>query len=148
MVFTRLQQVCVTSPYEAIAALNTAAGGRSTVNAGAGLHGRTAEPAMAAAVAAAAAADAVVFVIGGDWGIEHEGMDRTTIALPGDQATLVSRVKSAVGAGVPVVVVMVHGGSMDISEVIESADAVVDAFCACAAAPALLSLPFTACPVC
>lgn len=39
---------------------------------------------MAAAVAAAKAADTVVFVIGGDWAIEHEGMDRRNISLPGE----------------------------------------------------------------
>ena len=34
---------------------------------------------MSDAIAAAKAAEAVVFVIGGDWGVEHEGMDRTSI---------------------------------------------------------------------
>ena len=46
------------------------------MSAGASLHGATKASDMAAAVAAAKVADAVVFVIGGDWTIEHEGMDR------------------------------------------------------------------------
>ena len=85
------------------------------MSAGAGLHGPTAESDMAAAVAAAKSAEAVVFVIGGDWKIEHEGMDRSNISLPGDQAALVTRVRAAVAPTVPVVTVLVHGGSMDIS---------------------------------
>ena len=36
--------------------------------------------------------------------------------------------QKAVSDHVPVIVVMVHGASMDISEVLESADAVLDAF--------------------
>eukprot|EP01043_Picozoa_sp_COSAG02_P014409 COSAG02_NODE_594_length_19849_cov_323.373114_4_plen_115_part_00 len=46
------------------------------MSAGASLHGATKASDMAAAVAAAKVADAVVFVIGGDWTTEHEGMDR------------------------------------------------------------------------
>ena len=44
--------------------------------------------------------------------------DRTNITLPGDQATLVSRVRAAVPASTDIVVVMVHGGSLDITEVL------------------------------
>ena len=86
---------------------------------------------MAAAVAAAKSAEAVVFVIGGDWKIEHEGMDRSNISLPGDQAALVTRVRAAVAPTVPVVTVLVHGGSMDISEVLRDSDAVLDSFYPC-----------------
>lgn len=56
---------------------------------------------MSDAIAAAKAAEAVVFVIGGDWWIEHEGMDRTNITLPGDQAALITQVREAVGSGIP-----------------------------------------------
>ena len=90
---------------------------------------------MAAAVAAAKAAEAVVFVIGGDWKIEHEGMDRTNISLPGDQAALVTRVRAAVAPTVPVVTVLVHGGSMDITEVLRDSDAVLDSFYPCGLRP-------------
>ena len=73
-------------------------------------------------------ADAVVLVIGGDWGVEHEGMDRKAIDLPGGQNNLVTAIRAALTPGVPLVAVMVHGGSMDISTVLLECDAVVDAF--------------------
>jgi beta-D-xylosidase 4 len=79
------------------------------VSAGASLHGATQASDMAAAVAAAKVADAVIFVIGGDWEIEHEAMDRKNISLPGDQATLVQQVRQAVGPSMPVIAVMIHG---------------------------------------
>eukprot|EP01047_Picozoa_sp_COSAG01_P065915 COSAG01_NODE_8995_length_2588_cov_2.266096_1_plen_254_part_10 len=119
---------CIKSPYEAIAALNNKAGGTTTYSAGANIHGTTNEVAMGEAVAAAKAAEAVVFVIGGDWQVEHEGMDRSNISLPGRQAELVSRVRAALPTSTRVVAVMVHGGSMDIGEVLRSSDAVLDAF--------------------
>ena len=71
--------------------------------------------AVAEAVRAAKAAEAVVFVIGGDWSTEHEGMDRSGIELPGSQEAMIAAVADAVGDDVPLVAVMVHGGSMDIS---------------------------------
>ena len=80
------------------------------------------------AIAAAKAADAVVFVIGGDWKVEHEAMDRSDITLPGNQSVLIRRVRAAVPASTRVVAVMVHGGSMDITEVLDSSDAVLDSF--------------------
>ena len=100
---------CIQSPYDAISKLNGEAGGSTTVSGGASLPGSTEPNDMAAAVAAAKAADMVVFVIGGDWDIEHEGMDRHNISLPGDQATLVRQVRQAVGSSVPIVAVMIHG---------------------------------------
>ena len=74
---------------------------------------------IAAAVQAVKAGsfDAIVFVIGGDWNVEHEAMDRTDIDLPGNQASMVAAVAAAAGPSVPLVSVMVHGGSMDISSV-------------------------------
>lgn len=65
---------CITSPYEAIAALNQKSGGTTTLSAGAPIHGSTSEADMAEAVAAAKAADVCVFVIGDDWKVEHEAM--------------------------------------------------------------------------
>lgn len=119
---------CITSPYEAIHALNAEAGGTTTLSAGAAIHGVTNESEMLAAIAAAKAADAVVFVIGGDWKVEHEAMDRSDITLPGNQSVLIRRVRAAVPASTRVVAVMVHGGSMDITEVLDSSDAVLDSF--------------------
>ena len=55
-------------------------------------------------------------------------MDRTTIELPGNQAELVSKVAAAVGKTVPLVAVLVHGSSMDISSVLNDTHAVLDSF--------------------
>ena len=65
------------------------------------------------ATAAAAAADAVVLVMGLDLTQEAEALDRTTIAWPGVQAQLIAAVAAA--ARGPVVLVVLAGGSVDIS---------------------------------
>ncbi len=67
----------------------------------------------AAAAKAAASADAVVLVIGIDQSIESEGNDRYSIALPGNQSALIALI-SSVAKG-PVVVVVMGGGSLDLS---------------------------------
>ena len=80
--------------------------------------------------------------------------NRKNISLPGDQAALVQQVRQAIGPSVPVIAVMIHGalfersslpslslfvlelgnrccavgGSMDISQVLSDADAVLDAY--------------------
>ena len=68
---------------------------------------------FAAAAAAAAAADATVVVVGLDQGIESEGTDRNSIALPGGQAALITQVCGA--AKGPCVVVVMSGGPVDVS---------------------------------
>lgn len=68
-----------------------------------------------AAVSAAAHADAVVVVVGLDQTQEAEGRDRTDLSLPGQQNALVEQV-CAVAKG-PVVVVVMSGGSVDLSDV-------------------------------
>jgi beta-glucosidase-like glycosyl hydrolase len=78
---------------------------------------------FAAAAAAAAAADATVLVVGLDNSLESEGRDRTTIALPGNQAQLISQVAAA--AKGPVAVVLMTGGGVDVS--LAKADPNVDA---------------------
>ena len=62
---------------------------------------------FAAAVEAARAADAAVVVVGTDDGVESEGHDRTSLALPGRQDELVS----AVAAANPRTVVVVNAGA-------------------------------------
>ena len=69
---------------------------------------------IAAAVAAAAAADAVVIVAGLDLSQESEGLDRTIVAWPGVQAQLIAAVAAA--AKGPVVLVIMSGGSIDLTE--------------------------------
>ena len=119
---------CLDSPADALNASNT--GGSATVSPGASIHGigSADRQAIAAAVTSAKAADAVVFVVGGDWKLEHEGMDRTSIDMPGLQADMVAAVAEAVGQKVPLIAVLVHGSSMDISTVLSKCHGVIDAF--------------------
>ena len=118
---------CIQSPSEAINLTNT--GGSTTVLPGCSVSGASSDQAnTAAAVAAAQAADAVVFVLGGDWAVEHEGMDRSDITLPGNQAVMVSAVAAVVHKDTPLVVVMINGGSMDISSILKTTHATVGAF--------------------
>ena len=96
---------------------------------------------FAAAAALAAAADAVVVVLGMKTaqyacggasdraGCESEGYDRRTCALPGQQPQLVAAVRAATRAGVPLVVVFVHGSSFCLDPTfVTSADAILDAW--------------------
>ena len=71
-----------------------------------------------AAVAAAKAADEVVLVVGQDGTIEHEGHDRTAIALSAAQQALVRQVSAA--AKKPVVVVILTGGAVDVADMLSN----------------------------
>ena len=63
-------------------------------------------------MAAVGRADAVVVVVGLDQTQESEGLDRTSLALPGVQIDLVKVVSTAAAAaGKPVVLVVVAGES-------------------------------------
>lgn len=75
----------------------------------------------------AATADDIVLVLGGDWQTDHEGMDRSSIALPGGQAALAAAVKAA-APHANIVTVLIHGGQMDVSPLFNSSAAVLDAF--------------------
>lgn len=74
---------------------------------------------FAAAVATASSADIVVLVMGiqggptddGSGAIEDEGHDRVNLTLPGLQPDLIAAV---MGTGKPIVLVLVHGGPVDI----------------------------------
>ena len=68
------------------------------------------------AVAAAKAAEQVVMVVGQDGTIEHEGHDRTAIALSPAQQALVAAVSAA--AARPVVVVILTGGAVDVADML------------------------------
>jgi hypothetical protein len=74
------------------------------------ITGTPSKAAVANATALAQTADVVVFVIGGDWSVEHEAMDRTSIDLPGSQTEVVTSIAASLKPGVPVVVVLIHGG--------------------------------------
>ncbi|XP_066338580.1 probable beta-D-xylosidase 2 isoform X1 [Miscanthus floridulus] len=68
---------------------------------------------IAAAVDAARQADATVVVAGLDQKVEAEGLDRTSLLLPGRQAELISAVAKA--AKGPVILVLMSGGPIDIA---------------------------------
>jgi beta-glucosidase-like glycosyl hydrolase len=68
---------------------------------------------VAAAVDAARRADATVVVAGLDQKVEAEGLDRSTLLLPGRQAELISAVARASKG--PVVLVLMSGGPIDIA---------------------------------
>ena len=76
---------------------------------------------IAAAVAAARAADVAVVVVGNTGEIEYEGVDRTTLALPGAQDELV---RAVAGTGTPTVVV-VNAGAPVILPWLDEVDVVI-----------------------
>jgi len=118
---------CIQSPFDAIQEANGNPD-LTSVNDQPPISGTPSKADVENATRVAQAADAVVFVIGGDWGVEHEGMDRASIDLPGSQTDVVSTITASLKAGVPVVTVLVHGGSMDISRIVNVSHAVLDAF--------------------
>ncbi|XP_062517183.1 uncharacterized protein LOC134192460 [Corticium candelabrum] len=79
------------------------------------------------AVKAADGADAIVVAIGLDQREESEGHDRSVIELPGYQGDLVSALRKAY-MNTPLIVVLVHGGTLGLGNVVEDADAIVDAW--------------------
>ena len=70
------------------------------------------------AVRAAEVADAVVLVMGLDQIQEREGKDRTTLALPGQQRSLITQIASS--AKGPVILVIMSGGPVDVGFAKES----------------------------
>ncbi|WP_088318186.1 beta-glucosidase BglX [Kineosporia sp. R_H_3] len=80
---------------------------------------------FAAAVAAARDADQVVLVVGESRGMSGEAASRSDIRLPGLQEQLVREV---VATGTPVAVVLLNGRPLDLTGVVSSAKAVVEAW--------------------
>eukprot|EP00927_Polykrikos_kofoidii_P003928 TRINITY_DN11571_c0_g2_i1.p1 TRINITY_DN11571_c0_g2~~TRINITY_DN11571_c0_g2_i1.p1 ORF type:complete len:777 (+),score=102.26 TRINITY_DN11571_c0_g2_i1:94-2331(+) len=78
-----------------------------------------------AAVKAAQSADQVVLAVGIDSTIEYEGVDRTTISLPGLQPDLVREI---LALNKPTVMLLVNGGVLGIEEFVDEAPAIVEAF--------------------
>ena len=78
---------------------------------------------VAVAIKMAVAADAVVLVVGltsdgGRPADEAEGFDRTSLLLPGAQDAFVAAVSAAAGKkGIPVTVVVMGGGALDLSAI-------------------------------
>ena len=77
------------------------------------------------AAAAAKSADAAIVCVGTTLAIEHEGHDRTTLALPGNQQQLVEAV---LAANPRTVVVLINAGPLTIPGIREHAPAIVAAW--------------------
>lgn len=78
-----------------------------------------------AALAQAKKADKVVMVLGEDWEWSGEAASRTSIKIPGVQSELLKLIKSE---GKTVVLVLLNGRPLDISEESQMADAVLEAW--------------------
>ena len=81
---------------------------------------------IAAALKLVQAADATVLVLGITKAQEHEGIDRSTTALPGLQTSFAQMVLNATKG--PVIIVTISGGMISIDTLIAPASAIVDAF--------------------
>ena len=114
---------CIVSPYLALAAAN--GGGSVSLTPGCGVTSNDTSG-FAAAVAACAAADACVLLLGIDGSVENEMRDRVSIDLPPTQHALAAAVAAV---GKPTALVLLHGGSLDVSAERDSAGigAIVDA---------------------
>lgn len=98
-------RLCVPTIGDWLGRLNT---GKTDVVQGVAINSDDASG-VAAALAAVDAADVVVLCIGIDTTVEHEGIDRANITLPGLQVPFIEDV-FVTAAGKPVVVVVVNGG--------------------------------------
>ena len=106
------------------------------------MTGSSTDPAtMAKALAVAKAADVVVLALGIDKSVEHEGVDRSDITLPGMQAAFA---KAVYKLGKPVVLVLTNGGPLAIDDLVDGAGAIVEAFNPAFGAPMLAATLFGA----
>ncbi len=77
------------------------------------------------AVTAARSADAVIVVVGEKWIMSGEAASRTDITLPGKQAELIRQLH---GTGRPVVVVLLNGRPLALTNIVDNADAILEAW--------------------
>ena len=83
---------------------------------------------IAAAVRAAALSNVTVFFGGLGHDVEHEGIDRTSVTLPGQQGELLDQIL-ALPNKPRVVIVLINGGAVSLgADTISKADAIVEAF--------------------
>jgi len=78
-----------------------------------------------AAVAAAKLADAVIVVAGENWTMSGEAASRTDINLPGRQAELIRQLHAT---GTPVIVVLLNGRPLALTDIVDYADAILEAW--------------------
>ncbi len=76
-------------------------------------------------VAAAKNADVVVVVVGTDESVEKEGVDRSTLELPGDQNDLI---KAVFEANPKTIIVMQNGGPLSINWANDNVPAIIETF--------------------
>ena len=83
---------------------------------------------MAAALQAGYESDVVIYFCGLNHSVEHEGIDRTNVTLPGLQGELLDKILML--SNKPrVIVVLVNGGAVSLGKnVLAKSDAIVDAF--------------------
>lgn len=111
---------CITTIAAAIAQAN--AGGTTTNATGVDMNSKNASR-IDAALALAQAADVVVLALGMDKSVEHEGVDRRDLSLPGLQETFALKI---LALNKPVVLVLTNGGPLAIDNLVEGADAIVE----------------------
>lgn len=67
-------------------------------------------------------------MLGLDQGQESEGHDRKVIELPGNQNQLVSEIYKQNNGSVPIICVLIHGGTLALGSAADECDAIVDAW--------------------
>jgi len=112
---------CIITPIAAIQSKNK---GKTVFAKGCDINSQN-KAGFPAAVAAAKAADYVIMFLGIDLSIEDEMRDRYNITLPGVQDDLFTAVAAT---GKPVIVVLINGGILAISNIKNNANAIIEAF--------------------
>jgi len=80
-----------------------------------------------AAIDAAKTSDVVVMILGEDYDMSGEAASRSSITLPGQQTMLLKRIRAAV-PNKKIVLVLMNGRPLDLSEPSELADAILEAW--------------------
>jgi len=129
---------CVPTIAASIAAANK--GGTTTNATGVSMRGKGTDAAtLLEALALAKKADVVVLALGIDKSVEHEGVDRKDITLPGMQSALAQAIYKL---GKPTILVLTNGGPLAIDSLVDGADAIVEAFNPAFGAPVLAKTLF------
>ena len=113
---------CIYTIAEALALANQ--GGKVSNASGVDINSQD-KSRIPAALALGREADVIVLALGIDKTIEHEGVDRTSITLPGLQEPFAQQV---LALGKPTVLVLVNGGEVAIDTLMSGPNAIVEAF--------------------
>ena len=71
---------------------------------------------------------AIIVILGLDQGQESEGHDRSNIELPGHQNDLVTDIYNNNNGSVPIICVLIHGGTLALGTAADQCDVVLDAW--------------------